>query len=176
MVALGVGDLAARALRRSPTSTRTSIGRNKYLQNEIAKLDKQIEEIKKLREQTASLLARKKVVETLQTNRSEAVHLLDQLVRQLPDGVYLKGIKQTGRRASRSTATRSRRRASRRSCATSSPRRTWRTPSLVEIKAVTQLGNQRLNEFTLNVSVDAAEAEERREKGAKPAPKPPAAK
>ena len=58
--------------------------RNKYLQDEIAKLDKQIAEINKLKEQTAALLERKRVVEELQANRSEVVHLLDQLVRQLP--------------------------------------------------------------------------------------------
>ena len=70
--------------------------RNKLLQEEIAKLDEQIKEIDKLREQTQALLARKQIVETLQANRTEAVHLLDQLVRQLPDGLYLKSVKQTG--------------------------------------------------------------------------------
>ena len=80
----------------STTSSTTQQSRNKYLQDEIVKLDKQIAEIQKLKDQTAALLARKRVVETLQGNRSEVVHLLDQLVRQLPDGVYLKGIKQTG--------------------------------------------------------------------------------
>src|SRR5262245_27001901 len=67
--------------------------RNKFLSEEIVKLDKQIEEIKKVKEQTSALLARAKVVETLQGNRAEVVHLLDQLVRQLPDGIYLKGVK-----------------------------------------------------------------------------------
>jgi len=71
--------------------------RNRYLETQIAALDKQIDEIKKLKEQTAALLARKRVVETLQTNRTETVRLLDQLVRQLPDGIYLKSIKQTGK-------------------------------------------------------------------------------
>ena len=72
------------------------INRNKYLAEEIAKVDKEIEEINRLKEQTASLLARKQVVETLQGNRSETVHLLDQLVRQLPDGMYLRTVKQQG--------------------------------------------------------------------------------
>lgn len=72
------------------------VERNRYLEGEIAVLDKQIDEIKKLKEQTAALLARKRVVESLQTNRTETVRLLDQLVRQLPDGVFLKSIKQTG--------------------------------------------------------------------------------
>ncbi|MBM3396644.1 MAG: PilN domain-containing protein [Betaproteobacteria bacterium] len=69
-------------------------GRNKFLTDEIAALDKQIDEIKILKEQTASLMARKQVVEQLQANRTEAVRLLDQLVRQLPEGLYLKAIKQ----------------------------------------------------------------------------------
>ena len=81
--------------------------RNAYLTQEIAKLDKEIEEIKKLKEQTAALLARKRVVETLQANRSEVVHLLDQLVRQLPDGIYLRGIKQSGNRVTISGYTQS---------------------------------------------------------------------
>ena len=67
-----------------------------YMKGEIAKLDTQIAEIQKIREETASLLAKKQVVENLQTNRSEPVQLLDQLLRQLPDGVYLKAVKQTG--------------------------------------------------------------------------------
>lgn len=71
--------------------------RNAYLKQEIAVLDKQIEEIKKLKEQTQSLLARKTVVENLQSTRSDAVHLLDQMLRILPEGgVYLKSIKQSG--------------------------------------------------------------------------------
>lgn len=70
--------------------------RNAYLDTEIAKLDKEIEEIKVLKEKTTALLERKKVVETLQANRSQVVHLLDQLVRKLPDGVYLKSIDQKG--------------------------------------------------------------------------------
>ena len=57
---------------------------------EIDKLDKEIEEIRKIRDETAALLAKKQVIEGLQSNRSETVQLLDQLVRQLPEGVYLK--------------------------------------------------------------------------------------
>ena len=72
--------------------------RNKFLTEEIAKLDKQIAEIAKVKEQTAALLARAKVVETLQATRAEVVHLMDQLVRQLPDGVYLKAINQNGQK------------------------------------------------------------------------------
>src|SRR5437660_4605722 len=72
--------------------------RNGLLKTEIAKLDEQIKEIDRLREQIQAVISRKQVVETLQANRSEAVHLLDQLVRQLPDGVYLRSIKQVGQK------------------------------------------------------------------------------
>ena len=148
-------------------------GRNKYLNEEIVKLDKQIEEINKVKEQTAALLARKKVVETLQANRSEVVHLLDQLVRQLPDGVYLKGIKQTGQRVTINGYTQSQARVSTlMRNLESSPQ--LENPGLVEIKA-TQLGNQRINEFTMNIDVTRRADEAT---GAKPAgkaaPKPPA--
>src|SRR5262249_51132272 len=145
--------------------------RNKYLSEEIVKLDKQIEEINKVKEQTAALLARKTVVETLQANRSEVVHLLDQLVRQLPDGVYLKAIKQTGQRVAITGYTQSQARVSTlMRNLESSPY--LENPGLVEIKA-TQIGNQRLNEFTMNISVARRQPEgDAKKAGAKPAPKP----
>lgn len=74
--------------------------RNAYLTKEIAVLDKQIDEIRKLREQTQALLSRKTVVENLQSTRSDVVHLLDQMLRILPDGVYLKSLKQNGNKIS----------------------------------------------------------------------------
>jgi type IV pilus assembly protein PilN len=143
------------------------IARNKYLQNEIAKLDKEIEDIRKLREMTAALLARKKVVETLQTNRSEVVYLLDELPRQLPDGIYLKGIKQQGARVTINGYTQSQARVS------TLMRNLEGSPhlenaNLVEIKAVTQPA--RINEFTLNVNI-ARPKEEIEDKAAKAAAK-----
>ena len=68
--------------------------RNQFLQSRIAVLDTEIAEIRNIKTQTQELLSRKLVVETLQNSRSEVVHLLDQLVRQLPDGVYLQSVKQ----------------------------------------------------------------------------------
>jgi type IV pilus assembly protein PilN len=126
-------------------------GRNSYLQSEIAKLDRQIEEIRKLRDQTQAMLARKKVVETLQANRSEAVNLLDQLVRQLPDGVHLRGVKQTGSNVNLSGYAQSNARVS--SLLRNLEASPWlELPSLVEIKAATT-GNVKLNEFTVNVKL-----------------------
>jgi type IV pilus assembly protein PilN len=127
------------------------ISRNQYLTQEIAKLDKEIEDIKKLKEMTAALLARKKVVETLQSNRAEVVHLLDDLARQLPDGIYLKAIKQEGARVTINGFTQSQARVSTlmRNLEASQH---LEHANLIEIKAVTQ-GNSRINEFTLNVSI-----------------------
>jgi type IV pilus assembly protein PilN len=71
-------------------------GRNAYLKDQIATLDKQIKEIEALDKKKAELLARKAVIEQLQANRSQMVHLFDELVRTIPDGVRLNSIKQTG--------------------------------------------------------------------------------
>jgi type IV pilus assembly protein PilN len=115
----------------------TQISRNNYLNEEIAKLDKQIAEIKTLQDQIAALLARKRVVESLQSNRAQAVQLLDQLVRQLPDGVYLKGIKQTGQRVTINGVTQSQARVSTlMRNIDASP--VLEKPGLIEIKAVLQ--------------------------------------
>jgi type IV pilus assembly protein PilN len=70
--------------------------RNAHLQNEIAQLDIKIKEIEALDKKKAELLARKAVIEQLQANRSQMVHLFDELVRTIPDGVRLNSIKQTG--------------------------------------------------------------------------------
>lgn len=70
--------------------------RNNYLKAEIATLDKQIVEIEALDEQKSRLLARKEVIEQLQANRSQMVHLFDSLVRSIPDGVVLTSIRQEG--------------------------------------------------------------------------------
>jgi type IV pilus assembly protein PilN len=72
--------------------------RNELLQSEIAKLDKQIEEILSLEEQKRRMLARMEVIERLQRSRPEVVHLFDQLVRTLPEGVYLTSVKQNDRK------------------------------------------------------------------------------
>ena len=127
------------------------ISRNQYLTQEIAKLDKEIEDIKKLKEMTAALLARKKVVETLQSNRAEVVHLLDDLARQLPDGIYLKAIKQEGARVTINGFTQSQARVSTlmRNLEASQH---LEHANLIEIKAVPQ-ANSRINEFTLNVNI-----------------------
>ena len=132
-----------------------------YMKGEIDKLDKQIEEIRKIREETASLLAKKQVVEGLQSNRSEPVQLLDQLLRQLPEGVYLKQVKQSGPRVNIMGYAQSNARVSTlmRNLGASPY---LENPELVEIKAVAapdKSGN-RVNEFNMNISIKRATPEE----------------
>ena len=124
-------------------------GNNDFLKSEISKLDKEIAEIKALKEKTKSLLDRKKVVEDLQTDRSSSVHLLDQLVRQLPEGIYLKTIKQTGKVITLQGYAQSNARVS--TLMRNLEESPWlESPNLVEVKAVT-VNNLRANEFTLTV-------------------------
>ncbi len=72
--------------------------RNNRLTNEIAILDESIKEIDGLERQKERLLARMEIIDQLQKSRPEVVHLFDEMVRQLPEGVYLTGMKQTGSR------------------------------------------------------------------------------
>ena len=129
--------------------------RNEYLKQETAILNKQIAEIKKLREQTQSLLARKNVVENLQSTRSDVVHLLDQVLHILPEGVYLKTLKQTGNKINITGYAQSNARISTLMRAIeNSP---WlNTPSLVEIHA-SGSGGARQSEFTLTFNLTKAQ-------------------
>ena len=72
--------------------------RNDLLKAEIAELDKAIEQIIALEEQKARMIARMQVIETLQSSRPEVVKLFDEMVATLPEGVYLTGVKQSGRK------------------------------------------------------------------------------
>ena len=142
--------------------------RNTLLKTRIAELDSQIKEIDKLRDQIAQVLARKQVVETLQANRNEAVHLLDQLVRQLPEGVYLQSVKQADKKVTIVGFAQSNARVS--TLMRNIEASPWITqPELVEIKLVPQpvtpAPNQRataaadapkISEFTLNFQVKRA--------------------
>ena len=126
-------------------------GNNQYLKGEITKLNTEIEEIKALKDKTRSLLERKKVVEDLQANRAEAVHLFDQMVRLLPEGIYLKAIKQTGKIVNIQGYAQSNARVS--TLMRNLEASPWlELPDLVEIKGVT-VNSVRANEFSLNVNI-----------------------
>lgn len=73
-------------------------GRNQYLKDQIADLDKQIAEIQGLEQQKQRLVERMQVIEQLERSRPEIVHVFDQIVRTTPDGIYLTAVKQTERK------------------------------------------------------------------------------
>ena len=156
-VVLGHGVIAARQSNQD--------ARNAFLTQEIAKLDSQIGEIKKIREQTQALLARKQVVETLQSNRTEVVHLFDQMIRLLPEGLYLKSFKQAGDVVTITGYTQSSARVS--TLMRSLDDSPWfESAGLVEIKAAT-VNNLRANEFVLTVKQTRQQVGDATDKGGK---------
>jgi type IV pilus assembly protein PilN len=140
--------------------------RNEFLKRENTRLDKEIEEIKKLKTEIAALLARKQIIERLQADRAQAVYLLQELVQQVPDGVYLKSIKQTGLIVNMLGYSQSNARVSTlmRNFAASPY---LENPELVEIRAAT-VSNKRVSEFTMNVSLKRLQAEEAGKAGKAP--------
>lgn len=129
----------------------TQNSRNDFLAAENAKLDREIAEIEKLKSEKQALLDRKKIVERLQSNRTEAVHVLDQIVRQTPEGVYLKDFKQSGDQITLVGYAQSNARVSTyMRNINDSP--TFEQPLLVEVKAA-MVGNLRLAEFNLRTRI-----------------------
>jgi type IV pilus assembly protein PilN len=152
----------------------TQQDRNAFLKSEIAKLDKEIAEIKKLKDEIAALLARKQIIETLQADRAQTVHLLDQLVRQMPEGVYLKSVRQRGLGVNLLGYSQSNARVSTlMRNIESSP---WlANPKLVEIKA-SLVNKKRLSEFNMNLVVKRVQLKDAGKDAAKGAAKAPAKK
>lgn len=134
------------------------VERNTRLETAIVVLDKQIEEIKVLKSQIQSVLERKQVVENLQTNRSQAVVMLDELGRQLPEGVYLKSIKQEGILVTiEGVADNNARIATLVRNLSSS---NWlESPGLIEIKS-NVINSIRQNDFTMTVKLRVLQAED----------------
>lgn len=136
--------------------------RNQFLRAEITKLDAEIKDIAALRSEIEALKARQKAVEDLQTDRNVPVHLLNELVKHVPEGVYLTTIRQTGDMVAVTGIAQTNERVSEllRNTAYNA---TWvERPELVEIKA-TNAQNRRLFEFSMRVSLkrpkpDAAQA------------------
>ena len=151
------------------TKIDTQKDRNQFLKTENAKLDKDIAEINSLKEQIQALLARKQVIETLQADRAQTVRLLDQLVIQSPEGVYLKSVSQKGLRVNMLGYAQSNARVSTlMRNIESSP---WlEKPELVEVKAAATPDKKRVSEFTLNFSLKRSEAPKDAAKDAGKAP------
>jgi len=131
--------------------------RNTRLDAAIVKLDKEIADIKDLKDQISTMLERKQVVENLQTNRSQAVVVLDELSRQLPEGMYLKNIRQQGNVISIEGVADTNARVATlvRNLTTSN----WmESPNLVEIKSV-EVNTVKQNAFALSVNIKVPKAE-----------------
>jgi type IV pilus assembly protein PilN len=131
--------------------------RNAFLKSEITKLELQIKDIAMLRAEIDALKARQKAVEDLQTDRNVPVHLLNELVRQTPEGVYLTAIRQTGQVVAINGTAQTNERVSEliRNTLYNSP---WlEKPELVEIKAVAVTTatreQRRLFEFSMRVTL-----------------------
>lgn len=132
--------------------------RNAYFKAEITKLDAEIAEIKRIREQIDALLARKQVIESLQETRAQSVLLLNELAVRVPDGIYLRSIKQSGLNVSLLGYAQSNARVSHlmRSLE-ESPHLTQ--PRLIEVKSAT-LNNRRVSDFSLNVAIERPQPDE----------------
>lgn len=132
--------------------------RNARLNAAIAKLDKEIADIKNLKDQISAVLERKQVVENLQTNRSQAVVVFDELSRQLPEGMYLRNIKQVGNLITLEGVADTNARVA--TLVRNFNASAWlESPALVEIKAVAANNSQKQNIFTLTVKLKAPQSE-----------------
>lgn len=129
--------------------------RNQQLQTAIAKLDKELRNIEALRRQRLDMLTRKELVERLQHSRTEATQIFDELIKTLPEGVFIKSFKQTGPAISVNGTSLSSARiaALMRNLEQST---VFSTPVLVEVKS-TLADNIRANDFSLRISLRGAE-------------------
>lgn len=137
--------------------------KNEMLSREIAIISKDIEEIKRLKEQTAALLARKNIIENLQRDRGETVYLLSELVKQVPEGIYLKSAKQEGVLVKLSGYAQSNARVS--TLMRNVEGSQWlEDPQLIKITAKTENG-RRVSEFELDIKLKRAKIDEAEKKG-----------
>ncbi len=139
--------------------TAAQVDRNTYLSAEIKRLEGQIKDISDLKTEIDALKARQKAVEDLQVNRNVPVHLLDELVRQTPEGIYLTSIKQGDNNVVVSGVAQTNERVSEFLRNTANNSQWLDKPDLVEIKAVAMPPNagsrelRRLFEFSLRVGM-----------------------
>jgi type IV pilus assembly protein PilN len=149
--------------------------RNLVLKSANAELDKKIKEIANLKQEIEALQARQQAVEDLQGDRNQPVHLLDELVKQTPPGVYLKAFKQEGLKVTLNGYAQSQERVAEllRNLTSGSP---WlERPDLTEVKASTLAQSKvgkKVVEFTLSVNIKRDRAEEEAVPGAKPGARP----
>ena len=130
--------------------------RNNFIKAENAKLDEQIKEIATLKQEIDALKARQQAVEDLQSDRNQPVYLMDELVKQVPEGVYLRSFKQDNQRVVVSGYAQSNERVSEllRNMSANSP---WlERPDLIEIRSSLQgqgKDQKQVFDFTINVGI-----------------------
>lgn len=127
--------------------------RNEFLNQEIAKVDKEIKEIAEIKKQRADLIARMNVIYQLQSARTQVVHIFDELVRKLPEGVYFTSLKDVGTGLALQGVAQSNARVSAlmRNLASSD----WFADPELEIIRVKSVGSDRVSEFSLKVKLVA---------------------
>jgi type IV pilus assembly protein PilN len=135
--------------------------KNDFLKKEIASLDKQIDEIKRLRDQAQAMLARKQIIESLQRDRAEAVRLLSEVARQMPEGVYLNSLRQNGAKVTMVGYAQSNARVS--TLMRNIEASQWLENPQLEVITATPRDRRKLNEFTLHATIKRAEAEKTEE-------------
>ncbi|WP_174874778.1 PilN domain-containing protein [Vogesella oryzae] len=133
----------------------TQIERNQRLEQEIAKLNEQLKDIEPLRKKRSDLLTRQALIEKLQSERGQAVRIFDELIRIVPEGVYLRNFTQNGSSISLSGSALSSSRVSQlmRNLGDS---QVFADPVLIEVSASVE-SNMRANKFSLNVNLRQVE-------------------
>jgi type IV pilus assembly protein PilN len=126
--------------------------RNEFLSVEIKRLEAQIKDIASLRAEIEALKARQKAVEDLQTDRNVPVHLLNELVKQAPEGVYLTSVRQNGQVVGLTGIAQTNERVSELLRNTLYSSEWLEKPELIEIKAA-NVGGRRVFDFSLRVSL-----------------------
>jgi type IV pilus assembly protein PilN len=176
----GIAGVAVVLLVGAYNASRISIQneRNLVLKGANAELDKKIGAIKTLKEEIEALKARQQAVEDLQGDRNQPVYLLDELVKQTPQGVYLKGFRQEGQKVTLTGYAQSQERVAEllRNLSGNSP---WlERPDLTEVRAATLAQSKtgrKVVEFTLAVAIKRArETDDAAKPGAKPVTTAPA--
>jgi type IV pilus assembly protein PilN len=123
--------------------------RNNFLKQETATLDRQIKEIREIKRRKEALLARMEVIQQLQSNRTQIVHVFDDLVRKLPKGVYLTSLKKKGKNITLAGFAQSNARVS--SLMRNLDSSDWFANPNLNVINVTPSGESRVSKFTLQV-------------------------
>jgi type IV pilus assembly protein PilN len=145
--------------------------RNQFLKQEISKVEKEIQEIRELKKQRQALIARMNVIYQLQGDRTQIVHLFDDLVRKLPEGVYFNNMKQRGKNFTLQGVAQSNARVS--ALMRNLDSSEWFTNPNLDIISVKEKSGDRVSTFKLQVQQASKAGAEKDETPAQPARRKP---